>query len=50
MSQDIEIQKLQDEVSRIDLIILADIKHIEEGCKEADERESNKRYNYIKVC
>ena len=30
--------------------ILADIKHIEKGCKEANERESNKRYNYIKVC
>ena len=49
MSQQDEIQKLQDKVSKLDLAILADIKLIQKGCKEANERESNKRYNYIKV-
>lgn len=50
MSQQDDIQKLQDEVSKLDRAILADIKRIEEGCKEANERESNQRNNYIKVC
>ncbi len=49
MSEQIEIQKLQDEVSRLDIAIIADIKQIEEGCKEANERESNKRNYYIKI-
>ena len=50
MSQQDDIQKLQDEVSKLDRAIFADIKLIKEGCKEANERESNQRYNHIKVC
>ena len=49
MLKQIEIQMMQDRVTKIDHIILADIKRIKEGCKEANERESNKRYNYIEV-
>ncbi len=50
MSEEAEIQKVQNKVSRLNITIITDLKRIEEGCKEANERKSNKRYNYIKIC